>query len=139
MEFNQFTWNNSKEYLQFNIVVHFNCRLIYMVFIEIWPKSSTIFCNARSNKISQNSQENTCVGISYKIVAGHRPFNKVAGHSSSLLKERLRHRCFHSNFVKFLRTPFLENVSGGCFCNVFAKSIQNTIPYTTKINQIREA
>ena len=25
------------------------------------------------------------------------------------------HRCFPVNFVKFLRTPFLLNTSGGCF------------------------
>ena len=33
-------------------------------------------------------------------------FNKV------LLKMRLWHRCFPMNFVKFLRTPFLQNTSG---------------------------
>ena len=32
-------------------------------------------------------------------------FNKVAGL-----------RCFPVNFAKFLRTPFLQNTSGGCFC-----------------------
>ena len=37
-------------------------------------------------------------------------FNKVA--SFSLWKERLWHRCFHVNFVRFLRTPFLQNTSG---------------------------
>ena len=35
-------------------------------------------------------------------------FNKVAGpRPATLLKKRLWHRCFHVNFVKFLRTPFL--------------------------------
>ena len=29
-----------------------------------------------------------------------------------LLKERRWHRCFHVNFSKFLRTPFLQNTSG---------------------------
>ena len=34
-------------------------------------------------------------------------FNKVAGlRSSTLLKKRLWHRCFHKNFEKFLKTPF---------------------------------
>ena len=32
-------------------------------------------------------------------------------------KKRLWHRCFLVNFVKFLRTSFLQNTSGGCFCN----------------------
>ena len=41
-------------------------------------------------------------------------FNKVAGlRPAALLKKRLWHRCFPVNFVKFLRTPFLQNTSGG--------------------------
>ena len=44
-------------------------------------------------KISQNSQENTCARVSFLI-------------------ERLWHRCFLVNFVKFSRTPFLQNTSG---------------------------
>ena len=35
---------------------------------------------------------------------------------ATLLKKRLWHRCFPVNFAKFLRTPFLQNTSGGCFC-----------------------
>ena len=31
------------------------------------------------------------------------------------LKKRIWHRCFPVNFAKFLRTPFLQNTSGGCF------------------------
>ena len=54
-------------------------------------------------KISQNSQENTCTRVSSRL------------RSTTLLKKRLWHRCFPVNFVKFLRTPFLQNTSGGCF------------------------
>ena len=37
-------------------------------------------------------------------------FNKVAGLSpATLLKQRLRHKCFPVNFMKFLRTPFIEH------------------------------
>ena len=40
-------------------------------------------------------------------------FNKVADlNPATLLKKRLWHRCFPVNFVKFLRTPFLQNTSG---------------------------
>ena len=40
-------------------------------------------------------------------------FNKVAGlRPATLLKKRLWHSCFPVNFVKFLRTPFLQNTSG---------------------------
>ena len=47
-------------------------------------------------EISQNSQENTCAMLG----------------PATLLKKRLWHRCFPVNFVKFLRTPFLQNTSG---------------------------
>ena len=43
-------------------------------------------------------------------------FNKVAG--LRLLKKRLWHRCFPVNFIKFLRTPFLQNISGRLLLNV---------------------
>ena len=40
-------------------------------------------------------------------------FDKVAGlRPATLLKKRLWHRCFPVNFVKFLRTSFLQNTSG---------------------------
>ena len=34
---------------------------------------------------------------------------------ATLLKKRLWHRYFSVNFTKYLRTPFLQNTSGGCF------------------------
>ena len=44
-------------------------------------------------------------------------FNKVAGlRPATLLKKSLWHRCFPVNFAKYLRTPFLQNTSNGCFC-----------------------
>ena len=52
-------------------------------------------------EISQNSQENTCAGLSFLSL---RP--------ATLLKKRIRHRCFPVNFVKFLGIPFLQNISG---------------------------
>ena len=39
-------------------------------------------------------------------------FNKFAGWSTTLLKKRLRRRCFPVNFAKFLGTTFLQNTSG---------------------------
>ena len=46
-------------------------------------------------------------------------FNKVAGlRPASLLKKRLQHRCFPVKFAKFLKTPFLQSIPGGCFCIV---------------------
>ena len=50
-------------------------------------------CNKVFLEISQHSQKNICA----------RP--------TTLLRKRLWHRCFPVNFVKFLRTPFLQNTS----------------------------
>ena len=45
-------------------------------------------------------------------------FNKVAAlRPVTLSKKRFWHRCFPGNFAKFLRTLFLQNTSGSCFCN----------------------
>ena len=35
------------------------------------------------------------------------------------VKKRLQHRCFPVNFVKFLKTPFLQNISGQLLLNFF--------------------
>ena len=50
-------------------------------------------------EISQNSQENTCARASFLIT--------LQASALQLFKQRLWHRCFPVNFVKFLRTPFL--------------------------------
>ena len=49
-------------------------------------------------EISQNLQENTCTRICFLI--------KETLLKQTLLKKRLRHRCFPVNLVKFLRTAF---------------------------------
>ena len=49
-------------------------------------------------EISQNSQENTCTGVSFLI--------KLQALGLTLLKKRLWHRFFPVNFVKFLRTLY---------------------------------
>ena len=47
--------------------------------------------------------------------------NKVTGlRTETLIKKRLWHKCFPVNFAKFLRTPFLQNTSGGCFCQLYS-------------------
>ena len=45
---------------------------------------------------------------------------------ATILKKGLWHRCFPVNFVKLLRTPFLQSTSGGCFC-IFDDSIDRMI------------
>ena len=60
--------------------------------------------------ISEKSHESTCARTSFLIklqASGLRP--------ATLLEKRLWHSCFPVNFAKLLRTPFLQNTSGGCF------------------------
>ena len=45
------------------------------------------------------------------------PESKVVGlRPATLLKKRLRHRCFPMNFAKLLRTPFYRTPPADCFC-----------------------
>ena len=50
------------------------------------------------------------------------------GWPATLLKKRLWHRCFPVNFVKFLRTPFLQNNSGRLLVEMKLKDIPLNIP-----------
>ena len=77
----------------------FNCNIktvtlrcsIEKVFQKQSPKV-TVLWRKVFLEISQNSQENTCVRVSFLI-------------KLQALKKRLWHRCFPVNFVKFLRAP----------------------------------
>ena len=86
-------------------------RLSYILFVFPYHYS----CDSRSSdqrcslkkvfwKISQNSQKNTCAGVSLIKLQAFRP--------ATLLKERLWHMCFPVNFAKFWRKSFLQNTSG---------------------------
>ena len=49
------------------------------------------------------------VKFSWKHLCRSLFFNKVVGLKPvTFLKKKLRHRCFHVNFAKILRTPFLS-------------------------------
>ena len=69
-------------------------------------------------------------------------FNKIeALRSATLLKKRLWHSCFPVNFPKFLRTPFLQNISGRLLLNAvklvpvkFQKQQYTPIPNKAKQN-----
>ena len=51
-------------------------------------------------------------------------FNKVAGlRPATLLKKRLWHRYFPVNFVKFLRTAFLQNTSGRLLLEYYHRAL----------------
>ena len=63
-----------------------------------------VFCKKKVFlEILQNSQENTCIRVSFLI--------KFPALPASLLKKRLWHQCFLPHFAKFLRTPyFIEHL-----------------------------
>ena len=57
-------------------------------------------------------------------------FNKAARlKACSFVKKRLQHRYFSVNFGKYLRTPFLQNTSSGCFCT--SKQLYNKSTITS--------
>ena len=61
-------------------------------------------------------------------------FNKVAGlRLTTFLKKTLWYRCFPVNFAKFLRTPFLENISGHKLgkCYILIQMIETRLRYFT--------
>ena len=62
----------------------------------------------------------------------HRP------RPATLLKKRLWRRCFPVNFVKFLRTPFLQNTSGRLLLHVVihvVKKLSCQIVYSIKFQE----
>ena len=64
-------------------------------------------------KISQISQENTCVGVSF------RP--------ATLFKKRLQHWCFPVKFPKFLKTTILKNTAKDWFCLIHLKILYQVV------------
>ena len=63
------------------------------------------FVNKVFLEISQNSQENTCVRVSLLIKL----------QASNFIKKETLAQVFPVKFAEFLRTPFLQNTSSGCF------------------------
>ena len=62
-------------------------------------------------EISQNSQENTCARVSFWI--------KLMPEACNFIKKETRAQLFPVNFVKFLRTSFLQNTSGPLLLFIF--------------------
>ena len=69
-------------------------------------------------------------------------FTKVASpQACNFIKKKMQHRCFTVKFAKFLRAPFLQNTSGGCFLRKATVTIQQSvqrffdnIPYAQQIS-----
>ena len=92
---------------------------------KLLPEAGTrgVLCKKVFLEILQNPQENTCVRVSFLIKLG----------PATLLKKRLWHRSFPANSVKFLRTPFLQNISGRLLLYVSRYLTSDYITYKTKI------
>ena len=76
-------------------VVVLPSRLLIYLTLEVFCKKKLFL------KISQISQENTCVGVSF--------FNNVAGpQACTFIKKRLQHRCFSAKFAKFFKNTYFE-------------------------------
>ena len=97
--------------------------------IDVVFRSSRQRCSMKKKVISRNF-----IKFTEKHLCQSLFINKVADLSPGiLLKKRLWNRCFPMNFAKFLRTLFLWNTSGGCFCffDFITSIIPSSIFFTT--------
>ena len=81
--------------------------LLYSTSSVARNRSSHRRCSLRKGVLRNFAKftgKHLCQSLLFSKVAGLRP--------ATLLKKRLWHRCFPVNFVKFLRTSFLQNTSG---------------------------
>ena len=77
-------------------------------------------CKRRcSQKFAKFTVKHLCQNLFFNKVGSLRP--------ATLLKKRLWHRCFPVNFAKFLRTPFLQNISG----RLLLKLLESLLPTIT--------
>ena len=80
-----------------------------------------------SLKFRKFIRKHLCQSLFLSKVAGLRP--------ATIFKKRLWHRCFPAKFVKFLRTPFLQNTSGRLLLHVVihvVKKLSCQIVYSIK-------
>ena len=83
-------------------------------------------------KMSQNSQENTCVRASFLWTC--RPL------AYKCIKKRLWQRCFPVNFATFLRIPFLQNTCGWLLLSLQPNNLiqwnENILPIEPAIKRL---
>ena len=102
----------------------FHMFLFYGLYFELYSLSvlcifySTIHLYTEAatrdvlwKKVFLEISQNLCQNLFFNEFAGLRP--------ATLLKKKLWHRCFPVNFVKFLRTRFLQNTSGPLLLFIF--------------------
>ena len=92
----------------FSNFLSFDSSSFFMFFILSNKRSRHRLCSVKNILILRNFAKFTgnylCQSLFFNKVAGLRP--------AALLKKKLWHSCFPVNFVKYLRTHFLENTSG---------------------------
>ena len=101
-----------KESLFFRLILRqsFKSDFYFWLFLILTEAATRgVLCKKVLLEIWQNSQENNCAKVSFLI-------------NLQALKKRLWHRCFPVDFVKFLRTPFLQNTSGRLLLYMQSKS-----------------
>ena len=86
--------------------------------IKVWQmvKFTTAVVSTNMESHKQSPRDVVQKGVlrdfakfSWKHLCRSLFFNKVVGlKPATFLKKKLRHTCFHVNFAKFLRTPFLS-------------------------------
>ena len=120
MEFTGF-YKKQSMYVFFWNKESMKCNLLPMFFEGFWEPSWYIaeiflkkppeeFPKRAILKISQNSDESTCVVVSILI-------NLHASGLQLYKNKRLRHKYFPVSSAKFLRTPFFQNTSEQLFLN----------------------
>ena len=96
-------------------------RRYLLHFHEFWNQQCwfILFCSLRKRVLRNFAKftgKSLCQSLFLNKVAGLRP--------ATLLKKSLWHRCFPVNFAKFIRTSFLQNTLGGCFCLIHFSYLQ---------------
>ena len=98
--------------------------------------------NVRSYEICRSNHQSCSV----KKVVLKKNFIKFTGkhlyqivpQPATLLKKRLQHRCYPTDFVKFLRTPFLQKTSGACFWMCKIQLLKSYDRWTTSLSHARK-
>ena len=71
------------------------------------PLLVSVFRNGVFNNFAKFLDKKLTWGLFYSKVAGFKP--------ATLLKNRLRHKCFSVNFAEFLKVHIQENIRNDCF------------------------
>ena len=96
-------------------------------YVPIWARSISYQKRAVLVKFKQVSEAGSSLQMFFKIAVLKNFANSTGKHLcwryfliklqswKDSIKKRLQHRSFPVKFAKFLRTPFLHNISSGCF------------------------